>query len=1167
MQPVRIFNANSMDALSNNTAQTAPTVLAPASHTAAWLNGLRYLGPPIAIAGLSVAAGQVHYLLFHTLAEFFSIIIAGTALVVASTSFRFTRNHFTVYVAVVIGWCGALDLVHTVTYKGMQLIGVDDPNIPTQFWVVARFIQALALLGAPLFLRRSVPLVSLHAVLGLTALGVSLLIFLGGFPTAFVEGKGLTPFKIYAEYVIIAMLATSALLLWRQKHLMPASLLLSMQLALLAMILSEAAFTRYVSVYGPANELGHVFKIFAYWFVYMALVQSTLREPFDMLSRTASTYDAVPDPALLVRQDGLILQANQAAARYAGVASPNLIGRPLHALFHGAGVSVGDCPVCARIARGESEFSAEIERGGAQGTVECTVAPFFVAGRDRSYVQVVRDITERKRLAVERERLVHNLGKRVKELRCLYALTNLINQEDQDIAGLLAGTVAVLPSAFAFPGKVSASIASQWGAFGSSDASLGARALTQELRVHGEAKGSLWVRYGYDAALGSDPFLPEERELLATVAQRVGDAIERMQARVQVQRLTYLYEMLSATNRAIVRSTNHEELLDTVLHVLVRHSAFPMLFIARTDTGRMPLRIAHSLGIAAQKMPDLLAELENPDSAFAKVFDVILKGQVVSASLPERAQANAWSAYLLDQGIREWAVLPMMREGQLFGVVGLYLRGPGSFDEPQLNLLNEMAEDLAFALNGLAATERRRAAEQRADASEFRFREVFDASPTPMQIESIASKSVRSINRAFQQWLGYSAQDIRTEDDWFNLAYADPDLRQQVQAQWPRFIAQAKATGEEVRSSELRLRAKDGSERLAVATMTLVGDDAIIAWSDMTEIRRNERALRESEEHFRGMIEQTVTGIYVRRGDRLVYVNPSYCEMGGWSREELMDRDVWSLTTQDPDAVRRIRESWAVLEAGGRSVRYDAPLLCKNGQIRELALHASPIQWDAAPATIVMAEDITERKRAEAKIADYVVRLQASMRGTLQAVSNMVDLRDPYTAGHQRRVGVIAGAIAAELGWSAQRCEEIELVGLVHDLGKISVPAEILSKPGHLSPMEKEMVRGHAQAGYEILKDVPFTFPVADVIRQHHERLDGSGYPQGLQGDQIMPEARVLAVADVLESMSAHRPYRPALGVAAALAELEQGRGRLYATDVLDATLRLLRDKGFQLPR
>jgi putative nucleotidyltransferase with HDIG domain len=152
------------------------------------------------------------------------------------------------------------------------------------------------------------------------------------------------------------------------------------------------------------------------------------------------------------------------------------------------------------------------------------------------------------------------------------------------------------------------------------------------------------------------------------------------------------------------------------------------------------------------------------------------------------------------------------------------------------------------------------------------------------------------------------------------------------------------------------------------------------------------------------------------------------------------------------------------------------------------------------------------------------------------------------------------------MGWQEPRARSLEQLGLVHDIGKIAVPSEILTKPTRLSPIEYELIKGHVDAGYEILKHIPFPTPVADIIRQHHERMDGSGYPLGLKGDDILPEARILAVADVIESMASHRPYRPALGLDVALAEVQKGRGRLYDPEVCDAALRLIRDKGYVLP-
>lgn len=209
---------------------------------------------------------------------------------------------------------------------------------------------------------------------------------------------------------------------------------------------------------------------------------------------------------------------------------------------------------------------------------------------------------------------------------------------------------------------------------------------------------------------------------------------------------------------------------------------------------------------------------------------------------------------------------------------------------------------------------------------------------------------------------------------------------------------------------------------------------------------------------------------------------------------------------------------------------------------------------------------IVRRKRAEQLLQESVLQLERAMLGTIDAVSRMMHLRDPYTSGHQRRVGEIAAAIGAEMGLDANGQRGLRVAGGVHDVGKITVPAEILGKPGRISEFEFDLIKTHAQQGYEVLKSVDFPWPVAEVAHQHHERVDGSGYPRGLKGSEILLEARVLAVADVVEAMASHRPYRPGLGIDKALAELERGRGTAYDANVVDACLKLFRVNGYAIP-
>jgi PAS domain S-box-containing protein len=217
------------------------------------------------------------------------------------------------------------------------------------------------------------------------------------------------------------------------------------------------------------------------------------------------------------------------------------------------------------------------------------------------------------------------------------------------------------------------------------------------------------------------------------------------------------------------------------------------------------------------------------------------------------------------------------------------------------------------------------------------------------------------------------------------------------------------------------------------------------------------------------------------------------------------------------------------------------------------------------PSVVVkIYKDITEQRLADEALQENMKQMRRNLDCTVRAISRTVERRDAYTAGHQNRAAEIASAIAFEMGLSRQTIEAIRMAGVIHDLGKISIPAEILSKPGKLNDSEFSLIKQHPQAGYEILEGIDFQWSVADIVLQHHERMNGSGYPNKLQGDQIMLEARILGVADVIEAMASHRPYRPALGIDDAFEEITLKRGILYDSRVVDAAIDLFTIRGYQ---
>jgi PAS domain S-box-containing protein len=327
-----------------------------------------------------------------------------------------------------------------------------------------------------------------------------------------------------------------------------------------------------------------------------------------------------------------------------------------------------------------------------------------------------------------------------------------------------------------------------------------------------------------------------------------------------------------------------------------------------------------------------------------------------------------------------------------------------------------------------------------------------------------------------------------------------------------------------------------------------------------------ESSLAESEAKFRGLVEQSISGAYVIQDGKFVYANPYFAEIFGYDAAELVGVPFEQLVAEaDRERVGgSIRKR---LSGEVQSLQYAFAGRRKDGSLIDIGVHGTLASYGGKPAVIGLLQDITERRKAEELAKQYVVQLEKAMFGTIDAVTAMLDLRDPYTSGHQHRVGELAGAIGAELGLSEHEVKGLRVIGRIHDIGKISVPAEILSKPGKLTPIEFEMIKSHSQQGYDILKSVDFPWPVAEAVLQHHERLDSSGYPRGLKGDAISLSARILAVADTVEAMATHRPYRAALGIDAALREIERESGTRYDAKVVDACLRLFRDKGYTLQR
>jgi PAS domain S-box-containing protein/putative nucleotidyltransferase with HDIG domain len=348
-----------------------------------------------------------------------------------------------------------------------------------------------------------------------------------------------------------------------------------------------------------------------------------------------------------------------------------------------------------------------------------------------------------------------------------------------------------------------------------------------------------------------------------------------------------------------------------------------------------------------------------------------------------------------------------------------------------------------------------------------------------------------------------------------------------------------------------------------------VGDGSILGGvgiiEDITERKQVEEALRKSEELYRTIFENTGTSMIVIEEDMTISMaNGEFVRNTGYSLDEINGRMKWTEIVHPNDLGRMVEQHRLRRESqGGALPSYEFRYITKTGHLMDTFLTIKLVP--GTKKSIASLIDITDRKQAEEKLQQTLESLKKAVGTTIQVLVSALEARDPYTAGHQSRSANLACAIAKEMGLSQDKIDGIRMAGIIHDIGKLSIPAEILSKPTELIDIEFSLIKEHSLTGYEMLKNVESPWPLAEIIYQHHERVDGSGYPRNLKGDEILMESRILAVADVIEAMASHRPYRPSFGIEAALKEISKNKGILYDHAVVDACLRLFREKGYQL--
>jgi PAS domain S-box-containing protein len=465
-------------------------------------------------------------------------------------------------------------------------------------------------------------------------------------------------------------------------------------------------------------------------------------------------------------------------------------------------------------------------------------------------------------------------------------------------------------------------------------------------------------------------------------------------------------------------------------------------------------------------------------------------------------------------------------------------------------------------------TERKHAEEELRQNQYFLLKSQEVAQLGSYQVDSKTGRWISS--HVLDNILGIDENYQRTPQGWFNIIH--PDERQDIK----RFMYETiKIHRKRLFDTALRIiRQNDGQERWVQAKGELTYDQdgnaitMIGTIQDITDRKRMEDEILESEQKYRSIVENAQEGIFQASPDtQKISMNNAFAAMLGYDSPQNVHGRILEIAKRvavNPEELLKVRD---ILRRAGSIKSYETQLYRKDKSLIWVKMSITAVK-DNKGGVIYhgIVEDVTPKKKLEQERQASLQSLRKSLGATINAMSATVEARDPYTAGHQRRVSDLARSIATEMKLSRDQIDCIRLAGMIHDLGKISVPSEILSKPTRLSSLEFELIRTHSEAGYSILKDIEFPWPIARIVLEHHERINGSGYPNKLKADELLLESKIIAIADVVEAISSNRPYRPAVGIHAALEEIEKNKGILYDNVAAEACIKLFREKHYKMP-
>ena len=623
----------------------------------------------------------------------------------------------------------------------------------------------------------------------------------------------------------------------------------------------------------------------------------------------------------------------------------------------------------------------------------------------------------------------------------------------------------------------------------------------------------------------------------------------------EILRLNNIIKTISSINQLLVISKDEKELCRKICKSLVQIKGHKLIWLGLKEF--KGIEIAPIAIDGTEK--DFVNVVKNSFHKYS--FNKGPTGEALKTGKPflirnlKNEKIVPWGKAALKKGFLSAVILPLKYYDEVIGMLHIYSNLENGFPDEEVKFLSGVANDISMGIKNLRN-------EKEIIASEKRFKELIYQLPEMIFETDLRGNITFANDNAFDSF-GYDENDLNKGLNILQLVTAG-DIKRAI------FDFKKTLKGEDKELLEYAALRKDKSTFPMLVKANLLTDDkkkkkgARGIAIDLSERKEMEKKLDISGSLYKTVFEHAgIAKVIIKADTYITMANIEFEKLSGYKKEEVENKLTFAKFVHK-DELQKIKNYHNLrrLKPGSAPDRYEARFVDRENNVKNVIVNCSMLP--GPKKSLVSFLDITDRKTMEDKLSESCQKLQNVLDEVINIVIFIIEIRDPYTAGHQRRVSALSIAIAEDIALSEDKIKRLKIAADIHDIGKIYVPIELLSKPGKIDEHEFAIIKNHSKNGYQMLKNIDFGFPIADIIFQHHERIDGSGYPQGLKDKDILIEAKIIAVADVVEAITSHRPYRSAYDIKAAIEEIKKNKGILYDPQVVDSCIKLFKRKNFR---